>query len=53
MTGLPFTVAEVVMLPPELATESVLPVEDGRGAYMGISMMRTLFLMVAVMEGFG
>jgi hypothetical protein len=39
----------VGLLPLLLATVSVLPVADGRGACSGISMWRTLSLMVVFM----
>lgn len=46
ITGRPLIWTSVGLLPLLLATVSVLPVADGRGACSGISMWRTLSLMV-------
>ena len=48
-TGRPLIWTSVGLLPLLLATVSVLPVADGRGACSGISMWRTLSLMVVFM----
>ncbi len=47
MIGLPSTVADVALFPPDEATTSVLPLADGRGVFIGIRITSSPFSIVA------